>query len=155
MFVSLATRARPDGSKDNDHVVFGGPLNVQISDEELGFLRSIRIVIGETVNDNCQRMASNGYLNVSDIVRQISSLYNFNMNNEKNADIITRLGDQYLDIRYLREVSYQRQIAYDCAKFEYFWSQAPAVHQAHRYKVICGIQGVRRPYRRSGCTGWW
>ena len=63
-------------------------------------MRSIRVVIGEIVSDNCQRMLANGYLEVADLVRQMTSFYKFDMNNEEIVDIISRFGDQYLDMRH-------------------------------------------------------
>ena len=99
-------------------------------------------------------MVANCYLEVSDLVSQMTSVYKFDMSNIEIVDIIIRFGEQYLDIRD----NYGRLVIKDKApttvpNLDNFCAQAPVVHQALRYKVICGIRGVRRPYRRSGCTG--
>ena len=42
---------------------------------------------------------ANGYLEVSDLVSQMISVHKFDMSNEEIMDIITKFGDQYLDMK--------------------------------------------------------
>ena len=55
---------------------------MQASVEELGVLRSIRVVIGETVSDKCLKTVADGYLEVSDLVSQMISVHKFDMSKE-------------------------------------------------------------------------
>ena len=85
----------------------------------------------------------------------MTSLYKFDMNNDEIVSIITGFRDQYLDMRHnFGGLVIKDKAPKTVSNLAAFWAQAPVVHQAFRYKVICGIRGVRRPYRRSGCNGW-